>query len=294
MNEVQNYSVDMKSARRRFSDAALRYDEHAVVQRHVASNLLDALDIMKIDPHRVLDLGSGTGGAARSLVKRFPRSSITLLDVALPMLVQARSKAPRWRSRQTYVCAHAERLPLAENTVDLIFANLVFHWCDDLDSVFQECNRVLRPGGLILFSSLGPDTLRELRDAWSSTDAAPHVNMFIDMHDVGDALIRARFASPILERDTLTVNFDDVYALMRDLRGLGATNSLKGRSKGLGSPRAFKRMIENYEVHRLEEKLPATIEVVYAHAWSAEQGTRLQDGSTVATFPFSEIKKRHS
>jgi malonyl-CoA O-methyltransferase len=292
MSEQRNYAVDVKSAKRRFSNAALSYDEHAVVQRLVANNLLETLDIIKIKPQRVLDLGAGTGDAARLLARRYPRSTITLLDIALPMLTHARSKAPRWRSRQHYVCAYAQLLPLADDSIDLIFANLVFHWCNDLDSVFNECNRVLKPGGLILFSSLGPDTLRELRDAWSGVDAAPHVHMFIDMHDVGDALIRASFTGPILECDKITVHYDDVNALIRDIRGLGAGNSLQGRMRTLGSPRVFKRMVEQYEIHRSGQKLPATIEVVYAHAWCAEQGARLQDGSTVATFPFSEIKRR--
>lgn len=292
MSNTEPYTVDTQSVRRKFANAAPRYDDFAVVQRLVGDNLLETLDVINIKPERVLDLGAGTGTAARDLVRRFPRAKITLLDIAIPMLAHAKTKAPRWRSRQDYVCADAQRLPLANNSCDLIFANLMFHWCSDLDSVFEECNRVLIPGGLMLFSSLGPDTLKELRDAWTSADAAPHVNMFIDMHDVGDALIRANFTSPVLECDNLTVNYGDVYALMRDLRGLGAVNSLTGRTKSLGSPRAFKRMIERYEVHRCEEKLPATLEVVYAHAWCAERGTRPQDGSTVATFPFSELKRR--
>ena len=208
------------------------------------------------------------------------------------MLTFARSKDRSWRSRQRYLCADAEALPVANDSVDLVFSSLTFQWCNDLDAVFAECCRVLKPNGLLLFSSLGPDTLHELRAAWAAVDPSPRINQFIDMHDVGDALIRAGFSSPVLECDVTTVNYDDVYGVMRDLRGIGAVNSLNGRRRGLSTPSDLKRMALRYEDYRRDGRLPATYEVVYAHAWCPDHDTRAQDGSTVATVPLADIRRR--
>ena len=234
------------------------------------------------------------GYAAAGLRSRFPGSEIVLADLSPRMLARARSNAPRWRARRRYVCADVEALPLADDTADVVFSNLAFHWCNDLDEAFRECRRVLRKNGLFMFASLGPDTLRELRDAWRAVDDSPRVNQFIDMHDVGDALIRAGFAGPVLECDVMTLRYDDVDAVMRDLRGIGAVNALEGRRRGLSTRRAFDAMAGAYERFRDGGRLPATYEIVYAHAWCPEPGSRPQDGSTVATFPFRDLTRRRS
>ncbi|MFT4560727.1 MAG: malonyl-CoA O-methyltransferase [Gammaproteobacteria bacterium] len=288
----EDNTIDVRNASRAFSFAAKTYDEHATLQRAVADNLLESLDIIKISPQTILEVGAATGYCAQALAKRYPRTPIVLLDQSPAMLSQAHRKLNRWRSRERYVAGNAEKLPLANGSTDFIFSSLTFLWCNNLDAVLEECHRVLKPNGLLLFSSLGPDTLRELREAWSSVESSPHVNLFVDMHDVGDSLIRAGFASPILECDKTIVNYNDVNALMRDLRGTGSVNSLKGRKKRFTSRREFVQMAETYEKFRSNSKLPATFEVVYAHAWKPERGSRAQDGSTVATFPFADLKRR--
>jgi malonyl-CoA O-methyltransferase len=288
----EDYLIDVKNALRASNLAVATYDEHATLQRAVADNLLESLDVIKITPQIILEIGAATGYCATALAQRYPRAPILLLDYSPAMLGYARRKLRRWRSRERYVGGSAEKLPLANGSIDFIFSSLTFHWCNDLDTVFAECIRVLKPNGLLLFSSLGPDTLRELRDAWSSVDSSPHVNMFIDMHDVGDALIRAGFASPILECDKIIVNYDRVDALMRDLRRTGSANSISGRKKNFSTRRDFAHMVKTYESFRVDSKLPATFEVVYAHGWKPERGSRAQDGSTVATFPFAELKRR--
>ena len=285
-------AVDKKRVRQSFDRAVETYDEHAALQRLVVDQLIESLEIIRIAPQTILDVGAGTGYCARALERMYPRARTILLDISHSMLAYASSKNKRWRSRQRYLCADADALPIASASVDFIFSSLTFQWCNDLDQVFTECRRVLKPEGLLLFSSLGPDTLRELRLAWSEVDGSPHINQFIDMHDVGDALIRAGFASPILECDVITVNYDDVFGVMRDLRGIGAVNSINGRSRGLSTKRKIKSMAEAYEKYRQGEKLPATYEVVYGHAWCPKPDARAQDGSTVATFPFADIARR--
>jgi len=292
MNDDINALIEQRHARAAFDRAAASYDEHAALQRHVVDHLAESLEVMTVTPRTLLDIGAGTGYCAQTLARHYPRTRITLADFAPAMLRAARAKAPRWRSRRNYVCAEAERLPFADRSFDLVFSSLTFQWCNDLDAVFDECARVLRPDGLFIFSSLGPDTLRELRASWATVDATPRVNRFIDMHDVGDALVRAGFSSPVLECDRITVTYPDVYAVMRDLRGIGAINTLAARRRGLSTRRELQCMAEAYESFRANGKLPATYEVVYAHAWRPQPGTRAQDGSTVATFPFADIARR--
>ncbi len=292
MLEDANIALDKKRVRNSFERAVATYDEHAALQRLVVDQLIESLEIIRIAPKTILDIGAGTGYCARALERLYPRAETMLLDLSHSMLAYASAKNKRWRSRQRYLCADAEALPIADASVDFIFSSLTFQWCNDLDQVFAECRRVLKPEGLLLFSSLGPDTLCELRVAWSEVDESPHINQFIDMHDVGDAIIRAGFASPVLECDVMTATYDDVFGVMRDLRGIGAVNNLHGRHRGLSTVSKMKRMARSYEKYRRGGKLPATYEIVYGHAWCPKPDARAQDGSTVTTFPFADIQRR--
>lgn len=285
-------SIDKKRARESFDRAVTTYDAHAALQRMVVDNMVETLEVIRVEPKTILDVGAGTGYCARSLEKLYPRAQVVLLDLSPSMLAYASSKNTRWRSHKSYLCGDAESLPIADRSVDFLFSSLTFQWCTDLDGVFSECRRVLKPEGLLIFSSLGPDTLHELREAWSAVDLSPHVNQFIDMHDVGDAMIRAGFASPVLECERTILNYNDVFGVMADLRGIGAVNALRGRRRGLFTPSKIKHMSEHYEKRRQNDKLPATYEVVYGHAWCPSRDDRAQDGSTVATFPFKEIRRR--
>lgn len=277
--------LDPRVARHGFATAADTYDAHAAVQREIATRLVQRLDYTKIDPTLVVDLGAGTGFCARLLVQRYGAARVVVTDLSPAMLRVARRAAPRWFSRRHYVCADARALPFAKASVDLIVSSLALQWCDDLRAVFADCARVLKPGGLLLFSTLGPDTLKELRHAWATVDEAPHVHRFLDMHDVGDALIRAGLSSPVMEREDLTVTYADVRTLMRDLKRAGAQNSLVERARTLTGPRRLAAVEQAYEAFRRDGQLPATYEVVYGHAWARHRHTRLQDGSTVAGSP---------
>jgi malonyl-CoA O-methyltransferase len=285
--------LDRAEIQRSFARAAETYDAHAVLQREVGDRALSRLQYMQIEPKLILDLGAGTGYCARYLESNYKHSRIIVLDLALSMLQTARAQQTRrWFSRSHYLCGDACTLPIQTGSVDFIFSNLALQWCADLSVVFRECKRVLRPGGLLLFTTLGPDTLQELRRAWLAVDEQPHVNVFLDMHDVGDALIHAGFSAPVLDRELLTMTYANVFDLMRDLKGIGAQNNLASRRRGLTGKAAFAALSAAYESNRHNGVLPASYEIVYGHAWAPISTTRVQDGSTVATFPFKDLARR--
>lgn len=272
----QDYLLDKYQTRRAFDRSARDYDEAAVLQREVADRVLERLDLMKPVPHRILDVGAGTGYCTQALARRYTRARVVALDIAEGMLRAARVKQRWWQrlqGRQRYVCGDAESLPLADASVDMLFSNLALQWCSNLETVFDEFRRVLAPGGLLLFTTFGPDTLRELRESWRAVDGHTHVNAFMDMHDIGDALLRARFENPVMDMEHLTLTYPDVRALMRDLKQIGAHNVTLGRARGLTGARRMQAMLEAYEAYRQQGVLPATYEVIYGHAWMSSSRT---------------------
>ena len=262
---------EKRLARRSFEQAAQSYDAAAVLQQEVAQRLLERLDLMKLEPARVLDLGCGTGYCIPELMSRYKRADIVALDIARPMLEQARRRG-RWLHRPRCVCGDAERLPFEDESFDLVFSNLMLQWCVDLDAAFAELQRVLRPGGLLLFTSFGPDTLKELRDSWAQVDGDTHVNAFLDMHDVGDALVKTRFADPVMDVERITVTYPDVWKLMRELKQIGAHNVTVGRPRGLTGKSNMQQLVNAYERYRQAEVLPASYEIVNGHAWATSMG----------------------
>lgn len=264
------YQLDKRQVRAAFDRAASRYDGAAVLQREVGTRLQERLDVIRLQPTRILDLGCGTGVMSRELARRYKKAEVIGLDLAPSMLAQAR-KRKGWFSKQRFVCADAERLPLADDSVDMILSNVTIQWCSDLDALFAECRRVLRPGGMLMFSTLGPDTLKELRASWQTVDGYSHVNAFIDMHDIGDAMVRSRLADPVMDVETITMTYGDVMTLMRDLKQIGAHNVTAGRPAGMTGRQRLARLRDAYEQFRRDGVLPASYEVVYGHAWVSEQ-----------------------
>jgi len=277
---------EKRAARRAFDRAAQSYDDAAVLQREIGARLLEQLEPIRIEPRRILDVGCGTGMHLDPLARRYPAAQVVGLDFSAAMLARARRRAPWWRrfvrGRTLLVRADAERLPVLSNAADLAFSNLALHWCDP-QAFFAEASRALSVGGLLLFSTFGPDTLKELRGAFAAQDALAHVHGFIDMHDLGDALVHAGFADPVMEMETLTVEYANLDAIVRDLRRTGASNSLAARPRGLMTPSRWKRVADRYEMHRRDGALPATCEVVYGHAWKTAPG-KLADGRQVIGF----------
>lgn len=272
-NDVQ--IIDKRQARRAFDRAAGSYDQAAVLQREVADRILERLDFIKPVPQRLLDVGCGTGYTLAPLAKRYPGCEIWALDVSLNMLEQARRKPSLWqklRGRFRYVAGDAEQLPLADASVDMIFSSLAVQWCVDLDRTFAEMRRVLKPDGLLMFSTFGPDTLKELRHCFETVDAYSHTNRFIDMHDIGDALLRNGFGDPVMDMEMLTLTYADVLSIMRDLKQIGAHNVTQGRGRGLMGKQRMQAVSEAYEQYRRDQRLPVSYEVLYGHAWAMERG----------------------
>lgn len=283
------FSLDRRRVRAAFDAAASDYDAVAVIQAEVRARLLERLELFRIAPRRILDAGCGTGHSARALLRHYPRADLVALDLAPGMLRAARAQRPWWR-RLDPVCGDAAALPLADGTVDLVFSNLMLQWCDAPDQVFAEFRRVLRPGGLVLFTTFGPDTLKELRAAWGAADGHTHVSRFIDMHDLGDALVRTGFGEPVMDMEQLTLTYPDVRSLMRDLKTMGARNATAGRNPGLTGRRRLAAVEAHYERLRRDGRLPASWEVVYGHAWAA--APRNSQGGGEVTVPLAGIGRR--
>ena len=293
MSAPAQFALDRRGVRRAFDRASDGYDAAAVLQAQVRTELLERLELVQLQPRVVLDLGAGTGHGARTLKSRYRRARVLALDSA-PGMLRAAARQSRWRQRFDRVCADALRLPLAAASIDLVFSNLMLQWCEPLDVVLGEVRRVLRPGGFFGFSSFGPDTLRELRAAWSAVDAGAHVSGFLDMHDVGDALVRAGFVEPVLDVERLTLTYQDVRALVRDLKAIGAQNETAARSRGLTGKHKWRAMESAYETFRSEGRLPATYEVVYGAAWlpDGEPAARAPMTSGETRIPPSAIRRR--
>ena len=224
--------LDKGKARRSFDQAAAGYDAVAVLQHEIGRRVLERLSFMRVSPQRVVDLGCGTGLTTDALLKLYPKSQLVALDFSMGMLQQTRRRG-RWLRRPRCLCADLDALPLASASCDLVFANAALQWSSDPASVFRDIQRVLRPGGLVIFTSFGPDTLVELRTAWAEVDENPHVHGFIDMHDYGDMLMQAGFADPVMDVERMTLTYDDPLQLMREIRAIGATNATWKRHRGL-------------------------------------------------------------
>jgi malonyl-CoA O-methyltransferase len=301
------YHIDKARARASFGRAANTYDAAAILQKQVREEMLSRLDLVKLNPQVILDAGCGTGAASHALQKRFAKSQVISLDFALPMLQKTRNtggdigllrqiKTLLGGAKHSLICADIESLPLASASAGLVWSNLAIQWCNDLDIALQEFHRVLQPDGLLMFSTFGPDTLKELRIATRGKDTGEgsftSVSRFIDMHDIGDALVRAGFSAPVLDVERFTLTYYDVKSVMRDLKSIGAHNATDGRARGLLGRGFLQNLESNYEQFRVDGKLPATFEVVYGHAWRGKDKPKgsfgLDDGVSPVTF-----KPRH-
>ena len=294
--------VDPRAVRRSFGRAAATYDGAAVLQREVGARLAERLDVVKLVPATILDAGSGTGEAIGELSARYPSARVVALDAALPMLQQARARSMRGRSllarllgpfgrggasAPAFVCADATSLPLPGVCVELVWSNLMLQWVNDQPRAFAEFRRVLKVGGLLTFTTFGPDTLKELARAFARVDGHTHVGRFVDMHDLGDMLVQSGFADPVMDMELITVTYPSPDALLAELKSIGATNQTRGRPRGL-TGRGRRAALEAALLTLARDgRIPATFEVVYGHAWKGEP-KRTQDG-----LPIVKVERRH-
>lgn len=291
----QELELDSVQLRRSFEQAAASYDEAAVLQREVGSRLLERLDYIRFTPRCILDLGAGTGYCQQSLASRYPLAEIYALDIARGMLKQARNKISwlrRMKRRDYFVNADASALPFADNSMDMVVSSLTLQWCTDLVAVFSECRRVLKPGGMLLFSNFGPDTLKELRQCWSKIDARTHVNQFADMHDMGDAMLQSGFSDPVVDMEMITVTYENVRRIMQDLKQIGAHNVTRGRARGLTGKGRLQQLEQAYETYRQQGCLPVSYEVIYGLAWRSENVPGKNSQPAEIYISPVEVKKR--
>jgi len=284
-----------RAARRFFERAAATTGTADALAREVESRMLERLPLMKIQPKNILDAGCGLGKGLALLGERYAGAHLFGVDSALAALRAGRGQraAPlRWLDRALglvsgrgaqLACADMARLPLAPRCMDMVWSNLALAWPADPPAVFREFHRVLNAGGLLMFASYGPDTLRELRAAFAGVDAHPHTHRFVDMHDLGDMLVEAGFANPVMDMETLTLTYAGFDALARDLRSSGQANAAVGRRRGLLGRGAWQRVRERYPVR--DGRLPATFEIVYGHAWRGEPRARPGEPAVVRFEP---------
>lgn len=286
---------DKRLLRRSFDRAAPGYDATAKLQQLVAERLLGRLEHIQIQPRHILDIGAGTGFCATHLAEHYPRAEICSLDISLEMLKLARAKTDAIRPAgevdsqearieraltgrkeyQLFTCGDAESLPFADNSFDLVISSLTLQWCSELGPTMHEILRVTLPQGLLMFSTFGPDTLYELRESWRQVDDQQHVNEFEDMHNIGDLLFGLGFSEVVMDLDRIFEEYDDVYALMRTLKAIGAHNMNSGRQHTLTGRQRLKAMNDHYETRRGKNgKLPVSYEVLYAHAKAPEPTQR--------------------
>ena len=285
---------DPRAVRRAFGRAAGTYTQAAALQREVESRLLEQLTYLDDRvPSRVLDLGSGPGSASAALKSRFGRKSdVIAADLALPMLREARAKSRFWKPIHA-VQADAQSLPFADAAFDLVFSNLCLQWVADLPRALGELRRVMREGGLLVFTSFGPDTLVELREAYAQAGLAPPLSPFAAIQQIGDALVAQGFRNPVIERDVYTLTYADTNALMRELKAIGATDARADRPRGLSGRSRHRAVAAAYEPLRRDGVLPSTWEVVTAMAWAPPPGAaRREGGADIATFPVDKLTIR--
>lgn len=285
--------IDKRKLRDAFEKAAPGYDAAAVLQHEVCRRMLSRLELVNLLPDSILDAGCGTGNALPALRARFPRATLCALDIAAGMLRHARARLPWWQ-RMTGrgivpVCGDIERLPFSAAAVNLVWSNLALQWVNDPPHAFAELRRVLAPGGLLMFSTFGPDTLKELRAAYQGADHYTHVNRFIDMHDIGDMLVHAGFADPVMDMEYITLTYADARAVMRDLKAIGAHNVTSGRRQGMTARAVLAAVERNYEAFRQAGKLPATFEVIYGHAWLPQPRVSADGRRVIEIRPRREI-----
>ncbi|MGD9583770.1 MAG: malonyl-ACP O-methyltransferase BioC [Lysobacterales bacterium] len=284
-------NLDSRRVRAAFGRAAPGYAALARLQAQIEDQLLERVGELPLQPARILDVGAGTGRAAAALRRRFTRAETIALDLALPMLKVAARRVGWWRPFRR-VCADANALPIADGSIDLLFSNLCLQWCEDLPRVFAEFRRVLRPGGWLLMSSFGPDTLIELRHSFAAVDGDPHINRFLDLHELGDALLAAGFKDPMLDVERLRIGYPDVPALMRELKGIGAGNADRERRRGLTGRRRMQRVFGHYETLRGEDgQLPASYEINFAQAIAPDSHVpRREHGMEIASVSLDALR----
>ncbi len=295
----ENQAINIRAARRAFDRAAATAIGAGFLAREAESRMAERLDYLRTAPGRILDLGCGGSASIGLLARRYPSADIVGVNFSLAALRAVASdrglgsRMKHWFARASgapfrgALCSEIEHLPLTASSASMIWSNLALAWSGDPAAAFREFARVLTPGGLLMFSTYGPDTLKELREAFEGIDSYSHTLRFTDMHDLGDMMVESGFAAPVVDMHLVTLTYADVESLIRDLRATGETNASADRRRGLLAPSAWKRMSQAYDKYRRDGRVPATIELIFGHAWKGEpraKSERLPDGRVPVRF----------
>ncbi len=286
----RTYVLRSSDIRRAADRAAASYDSAAVLQTEILNRLLERVQDLAPGPGHILDAGCMTGRATRMLAEKFGNAQMVAFDHSLNMLIVAADRCTGMKFVHP-VAGDAGAFPFRAAAFDLVISNLLLHWCNDIPAVLAEFRRVLKPGGRLLFSLCGRDTLKELRAAWATVDGYTHVNYFHDMHDIGDMVTRIGFTEPVMDVDTFTLTYASVDALVRDLKDAGAGNVTAGRRRGLAGRDIKRKLFENYKTWRDGDRLPATVEIIYGYALAPETGSVITTDGEVRV-PVSAIARR--
>jgi len=289
MHSVQTSSSKQAIARN-FNRAATTYDSAAIIQQEIGKRLLERLEFIKIDPTVILDLGSGTGFISSALEKKYPKAHLVNLDLAEGMVNF--SKKNHHSFNQSYICGDGEFLPLNNHSIDFVFSNCALHWFFNPQKVLEEICRILKPEGLLLFSSFGPDTLKELGESFATLDQDTHINTFIDMHDLGDMLLQTKLSDPVMDMECLRLTYKNITGLIQDLKLTGAGYVYKKQKTGLSPKNTLDKLKTAYEYYRDPTSLlPATFEVIYGHAWATvETMLHTADEEGVIRIPLTHVQ----
>jgi malonyl-CoA O-methyltransferase len=260
--------LNRRHIRRRFERAAATFDESDFVHTVTRDGLLARLEPLLVEAETIIDLGAATGAANRALEKRFKGARVIAIDIAHGMLKKAREKRP-WFSKTAFTQASADALPLPNESVDVIFSNLLLPWAPDPSRIFSEVARVLRKGGVFAFATLGPDSLQEISRAWGPIDGNAHVNRFLDMHDLGDGLVTAGLRDPVLDVDRLSVSYENSTRLFADLTAVGARNTLNQRAQSLTGKQRYAAMLCALDDTAVDGLITLDLELVFGHCWGA-------------------------
>ena len=280
------------TVQRQFDRRAARFAGAAAIVREVGQRLCERLGEIRHDAAVVLDLGCGSGALRAALLRRFGHATWLGVDLSRAMLAQARGDAPapvRWlplalrpRARSLRICADATQLPLGPGGVDCVVSNLMLNWHPAPHRVFPEVARVLREGGLLLFSSLGPDTLRELREACAAALPQARPMPFVDMHDLGDMMVAAGFSSPVTDSETIRLTYGSARQLVAEVRALGG-NPRDDRHRGLPSGRQARSLLTALEAKcDADGRIALTFEVSYGLGWKAPARAPASDTTTIS------------
>lgn len=273
-------NIDLRAKRQFLAKAASHYAEVAYLDHLVADELDERLNLIKFKPQTILNYGAKDTYSVDFLSRRYPEADIISLDVSDSFLKSSKS-----------IAAEGEMLPIKKASVDMIFSNLMLHSANDFQKLLDEFRRILKPNGLLFFSMLGRDTLKELRECFSQVTPYPHIHDYFDMHDVGDSLLKNQFSDPVMDMEHVTINFSSALDLIHEIKKSGNSNVHLERQCGLMGKNTWKKALDYYNQFVVEKVYPATFEVIYGHAWASAQnmGAKLNEEGEVA-FPVHLLK----